>query len=278
MKKILIIALCAFSSPASSATFFVNKIIVTTGRDGRQIQNEFHPEMRGYIQLKEPVNTDQIRDNVDIYDIDLEDNEQSGVIAAIKSRGIKVVCYFSAGTYENWRSDKDTFTQDILGNNLAEWEGERWLDIRSAKTVEIMSKRIDRAANAGCDAVDPDNVDGYQDNKSGFPLTEADQLKYLNWLSIYAHSKGLKIGLKNVGSLIQTGSLHKHFDFMINESCYDYQECSQLKPFVEENKWVFILQYDPAKRTEYCPLAKNDRYFLSFFNRELDGSEYVTCP
>ncbi len=38
--------------------------------------------------------------NVDLYDIDLFDVSE-GDIAAIKASGKKVICYFSAGSYEN---------------------------------------------------------------------------------------------------------------------------------------------------------------------------------
>lgn len=44
--------------------------------------------------------------------------------------GRKVICYFSAGSYENWRPDRHDFPSDVLGNNLEHWEGEKWLDIR----------------------------------------------------------------------------------------------------------------------------------------------------
>ncbi|WP_417908512.1 endo alpha-1,4 polygalactosaminidase [Candidatus Electronema sp. PJ] len=271
MQAVITIILSVFffliSSSAYSTTFFVGKIPVVIEK------NEFYSGMTGYIQLQGDIQDK----NVSVYDIDLEDNAQSGLFSQLKNKGIKVVCYFSAGTYEDWRSDKDQFAADILGNNLAEWPGERWVDIRSATTRAIMAARMDRAASAGCDAVDPDNVDGYQ-NDSGFLLTEADQIDYLHWLAKTAHSKGLKVGLKNAVGLIQVGSLAQHFDFTINESCYDYQECGLLKPFIEKNKWVFILQYDAAKVPEYCSAAQNDKYFLAFFNKELDGATYLPCP
>jgi hypothetical protein len=47
--------------------------------------------------------------------------------------GRKVICYFSAGSYENWRSDKNDFPSDVLGNKLEHWEGEKWLDIRDTR-------------------------------------------------------------------------------------------------------------------------------------------------
>lgn len=50
------------------------------------------------------------------------------------SKGKKVVCYFSAGTYEDWRPDKGQFPPDALGNEDPIWRGERWVDIRDTRS------------------------------------------------------------------------------------------------------------------------------------------------
>jgi hypothetical protein len=66
----------------------------------------------------------------------------------------------------------------VLGRNLDGWPGERWLDIRRIGALRpIMKARIAKCARKGFDAVEPDNIDGYQ-NRSGFPLTGSDQLRY----------------------------------------------------------------------------------------------------
>lgn len=100
-----------------------------------------------------------------VLDIDLEDNDSSskGTKGWIKdiAQNKTVVCYFSAGTYENWREDKASFRQSDYGKALPDWPGEYWLDLKSANVKTIMEKRIQRAADAGCDAIDPDNIDGY---------------------------------------------------------------------------------------------------------------------
>lgn len=67
--------------------------------------------------------------NAHVFDIDLFDADQSA-ITQLHSMGRKVICYFSAGSYENWRTDRHDFPSDVLGNNLEHWEGEKWLDIR----------------------------------------------------------------------------------------------------------------------------------------------------
>jgi len=52
--------------------------------------------------------------DAEVYDIDLFDNEAS-VVAALHAQGRKVICYISAGSWEDWRPDKDQFPPEIIG-------------------------------------------------------------------------------------------------------------------------------------------------------------------
>lgn len=180
------------------------------------------------------------------YDIDLFDTGKAK-IDSLKARGIKVICYFSAGSYEEWRSDASDFPSAVLGNNLDGWEGERWLDVRAQAVRDIMAARLDLAVEKGCDAVEPDNVDGYTNNP-GFPLTGAHQLDYNKFLAGAAHARNLSIGLKN--NLDQIEALVDHFDFAVNEQCFEYDECEMLTPFIEANKAVFNAEYKAKWRND----------------------------
>ena len=76
---------------------------------------------------------------------------------------------------ENWRLDAGSFPASVKGGSNG-WPGERWLDIRQLSVLEpIMDKRLAMCAAKGFDAVEPDNMDGWQ-NRTGFPLTAQDQL------------------------------------------------------------------------------------------------------
>lgn len=116
------------------------------------------------IVLLQPLNLSPdattVSPDVDIYDIDLFTNNQS-TIDALHRMGKKVICYFSAGSYEPGRPDSKQFTEKDQGKGLEGWPGERWLRLDSANVRNIMSKRIDLAAQKKCDAIDPDNVDGF---------------------------------------------------------------------------------------------------------------------
>uniref|UniRef100_K3X8A1 Glycoside-hydrolase family GH114 TIM-barrel domain-containing protein n=1 Tax=Globisporangium ultimum (strain ATCC 200006 / CBS 805.95 / DAOM BR144) TaxID=431595 RepID=K3X8A1_GLOUD len=208
---------------------------------------------------------------VKMYDIDLYDTDAK-VISNLKAKGIKVVCYFSAGTYENWRSDNNKFTKDMYSKGLPEWEGEYWLDTRNAKVREIMKARIQLAKQKGCDGVDPDNVDAAF-NDSGFPLTGATQLDYNKFLASTAHSLGLAVGLKN--DLQQVAALASVFDFAVNEQCAAYNECKTLQPFIKLNKAVFGIEYDGDK-TKVCK-ASNALNMDTLFKDLSLKSEYYSC-
>jgi hypothetical protein len=191
---------------------------------------------------------------VEMYDIDLFD-APGQLLETLHDEGRVVVCYFSAGSYENWRPDAAEFSGDDLGSPLEGWPGERWVDITSAAIREIMKARLDLAAEKGCDGVEPDNVDGYQ-NDSGLGLTAADQTDFNTFLANEAHSRGLSVGLKN--DLGQVAALEPLFDWALNEECLDWDECELLAPFIEAGKAVFHVEYvddsaeGSAKKAEVC--------------------------
>jgi endo-alpha-1,4-polygalactosaminidase (GH114 family) len=204
--------------------------------------------------------------DVEMYDIDLIDPNQQ-VFDTLHAAGRIVVCYFSAGTYENWRPDADDFPLEVLGNGLG-WPGELWLDIRRLDILgPIMEARLDLAAQRGCDGVEPDNVDGYA-NETGFALTAQDQLAYNIFLATEAHSRGLSVGLKN--DLDQIAELLPHFDWALNEECWAYDECDALDPFVAAGKAVFGVEYE-GEPSDFCPTLNAKQFSWLKKNPELDA-------
>lgn len=232
----------------------------------------FPPGEDLFWQLSGAVKTNK---SAPVYDIDLEDNEHSGLITRLKGNGKKVICYFSGGTYENWRSDASQFPSSALGKALPDWPGERWLDIRKAAVRAVIEKRLARAAAAGCDAVEPDNVDGY-DNNNGLGLTANDQINYLHWMAATAHAKGIAIGLKNSLGIIRSGKLHQHFDWALNEQCYQYGECGSLADFIAVGKAVYIAEYK-AYSSANCSNAKRNQFSLAFYDLSLNGAKWQPC-
>lgn len=189
--------------------------------------------------------------DVAMYDVDLFDVSRS-VIEELHEDGRIVVCYFSAGAWEEWRDDADRFPDEVLGAPNG-WSGERWLDVRRLDVLgPILSDRLDLAVAKGCDGVEPDNVDGYA-NRSGFALSADDQLDFNRWLAKAAHRRGLSVGLKN--DLDQIPDLVRHFDWALNEQCFQYDECETLLPFVEAGKAVFGVEYR-GETVDFCATAQ----------------------
>lgn len=210
--------------------------------------------------------------DVDMYNIDLFDTDTE-IISTLKERDIFVMCYFSAGSYEDWRPDADSFPIETLGKPMEGWEGETWLDIRRISELQpVMENRLDMAAAKGCNGVDPDNVNGYE-NDTGFPLTHEDQVAFNIFLANAAHQRGLKIGLKN--DLNQIQDLLPYFDWIINEECFSFDECDLLLPFIEADKPVFVIEYELSPQ-EFCEQANRMNFNALHKNWELDAYR-ATC-
>jgi len=187
-----------------------------------------------------------------MYDIDLFDNAAS-VVTSLHSQGRKVLCYISAGTWENWRPDASSFPASVQGRSNG-WPGEKWLDIRRIDILgPIMQSRLDLCRAKGFDGVEPDNIDGYQ-NSTGFPLNYQDQINYNTYIANAAHARNLAVALKN--DVDQVNDLIPYFDFALDEQCFQYNECDTLVPFINAGKAVFEVEYKLSTGS-FCPQANS---------------------
>lgn len=215
-----------------------------------------------------------------VYDIDLFEAPQT-VIDGLKSQGRKVVCYFSAGSAENWRPDYGKFLPSDLGNDLNGWAGERWVDTRSANVRNIMLGRLDLAVSKGCNGVEPDNVEGYA-NDPGFPLDSATQIDFNSFIANAAHTRGLAVALKN--DLQQIDTLGASFDFAVNEQCHELGECDGYSAFLASGKPVFNAEYASdyvqntgGARDALCQAAKAQNMRTLVLPLALDDSFRFSC-
>ncbi len=174
----------------------------------------------------------------------------TSVVAQLHHQGLHVVCYVDAGTWENWRPDAAHFPRSVLGKPDAGWAGERWLDIRRlAILLPLMRARIAMCHRKGFDAVDPDNVDGVE-NDTGFPLTMAEQLSYDRAIAAIAHHDHLSVALKSFAE--GANALEPNFDFVVEEQCVQFSECTLLRSFVRHHKAVFDIEYTTT--LSFCAL------------------------
>jgi hypothetical protein len=219
--------------------------------------------------------------DVDAYDIDLYNTSEAD-IAALQAAGRTVICYFSAGSMEDWRADATQFDPATVGSGLEGWPGEFWLDVRADSVRQILAARLDVAVTKGCDGVEPDNVDAYA-NDSGFPLTYEDQVAFNRWLANEAHTRGLAVGLKNSGE--QVPNLVDYYDFELNEECHLYEECDALTPFTAAGKPIWNAEYPEsddlagaqALSTTVCPAAQAEIIRTLILPLDLNDAFRVSC-
>jgi hypothetical protein len=217
---------------------------------------------------------------VTMYDIDLFSTPQA-TINLLKTQGKRVVCYFSAGSFETFRPDAAQFLPADKGNSLdAPFGDEKWLDTRSANVRKIMKARLDLAATKGCDGVEPDNMDGYR-NAPGFTLGPLTQLDFNKFIAAEAKLRGLKVGLKN--DVDQLVDLEPFFDFAVNEQCQQYNECGGYSVFTSKGKPVFNAEYlesyvnDPAARAKMCATSLTQKLRTLVLPILLDNTLRYSC-
>lgn len=229
--------------------------------------------------------------NADVYVVDMFAQLVSDSITPLKDMGRKVVCYFSAGTYEPWRQDKDLFSELTLGNPHNTYPDEQWLNVNDPLVAQLMVNRMDMAVALGCDGVELDNVDGWIPSaNSGFTFTLEDQLLFNKKLANEAHKRGLAVALKNNVEMIV--ELADWFDLVINEECFQYNECEGYLPMIERGKPVFNAEYKlfgpndevllpvadyPAERAALCAKSVEFGFQTLFLPIELDGTFRMSC-
>src|SRR5262249_3385100 len=152
------------------------------------------------------------------------------------------------------------------------------LDIRRIDMLApVVRARLDMARAKGCDAIEPDNVDGYDTGahaSSGFPLSYGDQLAYNRFVASEAHARGMAVGLKN--DINQIKDLLGDFDFMVSEQCFQYNECDQPELFVTNGKPVFECEYE-LTIDQFCSKAAQLRISAIKKRPALDAW-LQTCP
>lgn len=225
--------------------------------------------------------------NVDVVVLSLNTVIQNASeVEELRKAGKKVVCYTNSGALEDGHWDMDLLKatlkkfnlkeSDLIGKQMEGYEGERWLNIRQLKVMEVLVEaRFKEALAAGCDAVDPDNVEAWITGQDGglrdlyrskgmaavivearknvkshtsFDISYNDQLAYNELIANIAHRNCLAIDLKN--DVYQIDKLASTFDFAVNEQCHHCKWCDFYKPFVKLNKPVFGLEY--FENEEFC--------------------------
>lgn len=252
------------SEPPASTTTTTAAGPTTTGPPGSGGTGDWWRPAKG-TTWQWQLDGQEIDQSVDaeVFDVDLWATPRS-TIDALHARGRKVVCYFSAGSWEPYRPDAGDFPEDVLGPAVEGWPDERWLDIRRLDVLEpLMAARMDLCREKGFDGVEPDWMDNHT-QATGFGIGADDQLRYNRMLAALAHERGLAIGLKN--DLGQVAELADLFDFAVVEQCAQYDECEELLPLLDRGKAVFHAEYELPLEA-FC--AESRRLGLSSIRKNL---------
>jgi hypothetical protein len=234
-----------------------------SGRWHPQKQLTWYWQLQGRVVNSRPVAA---------YDIDGFGNS-AGEVARLHAAGKHVVCYIDAGTWENWRRDAARFPRSVLGRPNG-WPGERWLDVRQPVVRRLVAARTRSQCRAKkFDAVEFDNIDAYS-NRSGFPITASDQLRFNRWLADTAHANGLAVFQKNDPE--QASRLEPYFDGALSESCHVFAECAAYAPYLAAGKPVLDAEYT-LPRSRFCTDERRLGIMGARYALALDGTVWQPC-
>ena len=221
------------------------------------------------VQLTGPLDASL---DVSVYDVDLFDTSAAQV-AALRAAGRRVICYVSVGTYEPWRPDATSFPAAALGEPLASFPNERWLDTRDATVRALMTARLELAAQKGCDGVDLSNLSSGA-AQTGFP--DADAAAYGRFLARGAHDRGLAAGLG--GGSDVADALAGDFEWALTEGCLGAGTCAAHAAFAAAGKVVFGVEFGAASdAATVCPAARQAGLDALIKNPSYDAFR-VACP
>jgi hypothetical protein len=162
----------------------------------------------------------------------------------------------------------------VIGDRYEGFPDESWLDVsRFRLFAPVLERRFRLCARKGFDAVEPDNVAGWE-NHTGFDLTAADQLRFNRWVAARVHALGMAVALKNDPQ--QVPQLVRSFDFAIVEQCFQYRECGSYSPFVHSGKAVFEAEYE-LEPGDYCTEAQDLGFSAIRKSYDLFAQPWAPC-
>jgi hypothetical protein len=218
--------------------------------------------------------------NPTVYDIDMFMNPAS-TIQALQSApyNATVICYMDTGAYENYRPDASEFPAADIGKSTG-WSGEYWLNTSMSnpdlpKLRQIMDARIGMAKSKGCQAIEPDQMDGWENN-SGFTLTKADGENWDTDITTDIHAAGMSAGFKNQIEIAGWAADTLGADWALNEQCNQYSECNGYPPdgglpeFIKQGKAVFQVEYN-VSASSFCPAENAADYNGMLMPLNLNG-------
>jgi uncharacterized protein (TIGR01370 family) len=238
----------------------------------------YHPKIGDNFEWRlDSIGLDEVSQyNCKIIDIDAFSASKE-LIDAFHKRGIKVIAYISVGTIEKYRDDSYLLPSDIIGNIYPAWPDERFLNIREINKIRpFITSRFDMIKAKGFDGIEPDNLDGYNED-NGFSLTLEDTKIFCEWIISEAHNRGLSIGQKNTEELVPL--MYNKFDWALTEDIFDANIENNYRLYISAGKPVFSAEYTDAMSVNdfnsmVCNKAKQLKYFAFLKHRDLTQWKY----
>lgn len=171
-------------------------------------------------------------------------------IADLHARGVIVVCRVNVGAMRPTDPDAAQYPAVIVGEltgdpNAAD---ERFVDIRPAMRpmwTTALTRRIELAKMIGCDAIDADKSLQSSGIQPGWTVDFDDQKAFHLAVADIAHRADLQlsVGLRNGLSLGSDADVSTAYDFTIVEGMAEGTCCDEVRPFIDERKAAFALDY-----------------------------------
>ena len=165
------------------------------------------------------------------------------------------ICYVNAfqtqpGDAAWWKANHPDLLLRQGGDFLIDpnWPDEMLFDTSTADKrkalLAIVGGWIDRCANDGFDAIEPDNLDSWTRSKQ--LLEPAHNLDFARLLVKRAHERGLAIAQKNASEYASMGATELGFDFAIVEGCQVWSECDAY--IAAYGDQVYEIEYNDSDR------------------------------
>lgn len=192
----------------------------------------------------------------------------------LNDRGVYISCYFSAGSYEPFRPDADAFPERVLGEALADYPDERWLDVTDPIVLELMIARMERARARGCDAVYPSAVRPAESG-SGFQLDAVEYAVYAKALADAAHD--LELGVVYAGGE-QASSEALDYDATLVFGCVQAGTCDSWKSVEQNGTAIFLVELGARdSASEICALRPASSWPFIIKEPNLSAYRFI-CP
>lgn len=180
------------------------------------------------------------------------------------------ICYVNAfqtqpGAAAWWKTSHPELLLRQGGDYLIDpnWPDELLFDTSTAvkrqALLDIVGGWIDRCAEDGFQAIEPDNLDSW--TRSRQLLKPDHNLQFARLLVARAHERGLAIAQKNAPEYASMGATDLGFDFAIVEGCHVWSECDAYS--AAYGNQMYEIEYSDSHRDAHGKPVQAESFFIA---------------